>query len=153
MKPVINIPDTNKVTINIQDIMTVEDFINTHDKSDIDVVKYYSGTHFIYEITDANGVKRFAKSAPELNFYKLLRAKNIEVNSYKYGRMEREIFSVKKGRLIEIYKVSYLNGLKLTPNKEVLDLAKLNYIYKSKGNDIKNKCIFFPLPGIVEIKK
>ena len=153
MKPVINIPDTNKVMINIKEIMTVEEFFDTHDKSDIDIVQYYSGTHYIYEITDKNGEKRFTKSAPELNFFKLLRTKNISVNSSHFGRVKHTIFSKRKGNLIEIYKVSYLDGLKLTPNKEVLNLSKLNYIYKNKGKNVKDKCIFFPLPGIVEIKE
>ena len=153
MKPVINIPDTYKVTINIEDIMTVEDFINTYKNSDLGIVVYLSESYLIYELTDEKGLKILVKSDTNLDFIKLLRKNGIRFNSYEYGRTKGSFFSVKKGRLIEIYKVWYLNGFKLIPNKEVLNLAKLNYIYNNKGKNVKDKCIFFPLPGIVEIKE
>ena len=137
---------------------SIDELISTDFYGDISVVSYSSfySPYLFYLVIDSYGNRALLKlnaSVSPLDFIRILDDYNVISANY-YGDMEIKVYSKKKGNLIEISEVLYMSSfnLKSTTHKITLNLSKLISTYMSNGEKVKDKCMYFPLPGIVEIK-
>ncbi len=158
MIPLGNNSETNQQIIDIKYISSIDELISTDFYGDINVVEYYSfySRNPFFLVIDSYGNRALLKlnsSASPQDFMRILDDYNVISATY-HGDMEIKVYSKKKGNLIEISEVLYMSSfnLKSTTYKITLNLSKLISTYMSNGEKVKDKCMYFPLPGIVEIK-
>ena len=156
MIPLGNNYETDQQLIDIKYI-SIEELIEADFYGDISIISYYSfySPYLFYLVIDSNGNRALLKlnsSFSPQDVAKIFDGNNIS-NSY-YGDMELKFYSKKKGNLIHISEVLHMSefNLKSTTYESTLNLSKLIHTYMSKGEKVKDSCMYFPLPGILEIK-
>ena len=158
MNPIGNNSETNQQIIDIKYMSSIDELISTDFYGDINVVFYYTfySPNLFYLIIDSYGNRALLKlnsSVSPQDFMTILDDYYV-ISGFYTGDMEIKVYSKKKGNLIEISEVLYMSSfnLKSTTYKTTLNLSKLISTYMSNGEKVKDKCMYFPLPGIVEIK-
>ena len=72
---------------------------------------------------------------------------------YSWDDSKLIYFTEKKGNKIIITKHYFEQGLKLEEHTEILNLSKLTNTWNYYGEEGTDECMYFPFPGIIQIKE
>ncbi len=156
MVPITNYSDIKKNLMVVRRI-SLEELSSVNLNGAVSLTNYYIAPNKqAYFLSDNSGNKLLVKTNGSISPIDIIERLNedIELISMNTGGIKyTKLNSEKKGNLIKIsyFLISDLD-FRLATDLKTLNLSKLYVAYTRNGEKVKDKCLYFPLSGIIEVK-